>query len=163
MSMNVRERTNLEMLILGLVALVVIVVLQAGRARSTTFAAVADPNGCTQVTWAGPIPFEYDPNEVAGILIDVEEVTAGKFNRTGRYCDPEGDPVTIDLLVGPPGMQVTQDDAGKTWTLAGDVPIGVTAIIVRAIDAPQNADPNFVVVTVLVHASPRPNVRPVVR
>jgi hypothetical protein len=159
MGRNVRERNALEIVVvLGIVAMLAGYLLAV--ASATMFVVVADPN-CVQTSWGGPIPFAYDPNGVAGVLIDVEEVTAGKYNRTGRFCDPEGDPVTVELLAGPAGMQVTQDDQAQTWTIAGDVPIGVTAIIVRAIDAPQNADPNFVVATVLVHGTPRPNLPPV--
>jgi hypothetical protein len=138
----------------------IVATCRCGRpSLATGFYAIADGN-CVQPSWGGPIPFAYDANEVAGILLDVEEVTAGKYNRTARYCDPEGDPVTVELLVGPAGMQVTQDVDEQTWTIAGDVPVGVTAIIVRAIDDPENGDPNYVVVTVLVNAIPRPNLPP---
>lgn len=159
MRRNVRERNALELVVvLGIVAMLAGYLLAV--ASATVFVAIADPNACVQTTWGGPIPFEYDPNAVVGVLLDVEEVTAGKYNRTGLYCDPEGDPVRVELLAGPDGMQVTQDSQAKTWTIAGDVPVGVTAIIVRAIDAPANADPNWVVATVLVHAATRPNLPP---
>lgn len=163
--MNVNERNRMELL--AYVGVLIAAILAMGElldtraTNGTTFVLLADAN-CVQTAWGGPIPFAYDPNTVAGVLIDVEDVTAGKYNRTGRCCDPEGDPFTIELLVAPAGMQVTQDAAAGTWTLAGDLTIGVHAIVVHAVDAPEYGEPNDCVVTVLVRAGPRPNVPPAV-
>lgn len=124
------------------------------------FVAALDPNECVQPVWIGPVPFDHDPNAIVGLLIDCHQVTAGKFNRTAEACDPDGDPFTIEVLSGPPGVGVTHDVAAGTWTLAGELGPGVHAIVVRAIDAPLYGDPIATVVTILIEATP-PNRAPV--
>lgn len=120
-----------------------------------------DPNICLQPVWIGPAPFAFDPNAIQGLLIDCHQVRAGKFNRTGRVCDPDGDPVDVELLAGPAGMDVTQDVEASTWTLAGELAPGLHAIIVCAIDRPLYGDPNETIVTILVDAVRPPNRAPV--
>jgi len=134
---------------------------QKVRSWSWRLAALEDPNICAQPVWIGPAPFAFDPNLVVGLLIDCHEVRAGKFNRTGRVCDPDGDPVDVELLAGPAGMEVTQDLEASTWTLAGELAPGLHAIVVCAIDRPLYGDPNETVVTILVNAERPPNRAPV--
>jgi hypothetical protein len=155
-----RNRTERGWILLGCACLVLFGIYQA--VQGTGLYVVRDPN-CVQTTWGAVVPFAFDPNATAGILLHVEQVTAGKYNRVGTYCDPEGDPVTVELLAGPAGVQITQNREGQTWTIAGELLPGVHAIIVRAVDDPKNGEPNDVVVTVLVEARPRPNTPPVVR
>lgn len=135
--------------------------LQKIRSWWPKFAAAMDPNECVQPVWIGPVPFEHDPNEIVGLLIDCHQVTAGKFNRTAEACDPDGDPFTIEVLSGPPGVGVTHDVAAGTWTLAGELAPGVHAIVVRALDAPLYGEPIATVVTILIEATPPPNRAPV--
>jgi len=134
---------------------------QKVRSWWATFGALDDPNACLQPVWIGPAPFACDPNIVQGLLIDCHQVTAGKFNRTGRVCDPDGDPVDVELLAGPAGMEVTQDLEASTWTLAGELAPGLHAIIVCAVDRPLWGDPNETIVTILVDAVRPPNRAPV--
>ncbi|NLZ06663.1 MAG: hypothetical protein GXY19_15970 [Phycisphaerae bacterium] len=134
---------------------------QKVRSWWATFASLDDPNVCLQPVWIGPAPFPYDPNMIQGLLIDCHAVTAGKFNRTRRVCDPDGDPVDVELLAGPAGMEVTQDLEASTWTLAGELAPGLHAIVVCAIDRPLYGDPNETIVTILVDAERPPNAAPV--
>jgi len=152
---NVRERRRWEFEILVWLGLGLAGAVQIGR--GTQFFAIADGDCLDQPSLE--LPAWADPNETAGHLIGVERVTAGKYNRTGPYCDPEGDPVRVELLRAPTGFSVSIDPNARTWSLAGELAPGVHAIIVRAIDEPQFGEPNDVVVTLLIEATPRPNRR----
>lgn len=133
----------------------------AASAEGTTFAAIADGNCIEQPSL--PIPAGVDPNKIAGHLIDVLDVTAGKFNRVGRFCDPQGFPVEVELLAAPAGFGVTIDVDAATWTIAGEIPPGAWGIVARGRNVPRAGEPNDVIVTVYVRARPPINRRPILR
>ena len=139
-------RTCVSIAALG-AALVVVVTI--GR----PLVVLADPNACVPRTWSvSAVPFAFDPNVVAGRLIDVIECDAGPFARAGKYCDPDGDPVTIAIESGPAGIEIEQDTMLEVWTLRGPLAPGVHAIVVRAVDDPAWGVPAADLVTVLVRA-----------
>jgi len=119
---------------------------------------------CVQ-TGADPakLPFALDATKVKGSILSpyVGDFTrwdapAGKWTRTGTYCDPDGDPVVIEAVSLPAGMSLTQDQTARTWTLSGKLTKGLYYIVLRAVDQP---DPNYYVpaerfVTVVVNAKP---------
>ncbi len=126
---------------------------------------IAASDRCEQIRWGGDIPPAFDPNAIQGTLIDVQRVTAGKYNRTGPCCDPNDDPFDVELIEAPAGFSVRVDPNAGTWTIAGELPIGVYAIIARAIDRPEyrKAQPKSRTVTILVEAVEPFNAPPVLQ
>jgi hypothetical protein len=145
----VRERNHREIQIVTIALAAIAAVVHLGRA--TPLYVIADGN-CPQVqpSWGGPLPAGFDPNLVAGILIDVLETDAGKFNRVGPVCDPAGFPVDVELVAAPPGMSCTVNVEKQTWTIAGELGPGDYGIVARARNRPTWGEPNEVVVTVYV-------------
>ena len=98
-----------------------------------------------------------DPNMVIGLIlpafVDANGVIdynapAGKFGRSGPYCDPDGDPVTIEVHT--PGWSVSKDSAALTWKLAGDVQPGPQYVHVSIEDITLYDDSILVDFTVLI-------------
>jgi len=165
--MNVRERSVLELVIaMGLMAIIAWIGMAIGSCRPEPAAgsmllAIDDPNACIQTVWGGPLPAGVEPNDVAGTLIACETIVAGKYNRTGRACDPDGDPIDVELVAGPPDLTIDLDREASTWSIACELAPGLHALVFRARDQPRWGDPCEVTVTVLVDAIAPPNERPV--
>jgi hypothetical protein len=122
--------------------------------RATTFVAMADGPCLDQPdlprsSW----PAWVDPNQVAGYLIDVQTVPAGKYNRVGPMCDPNNYPIDVELLQAPAGMAVTVDRDAGTWSIAGELPPGDYAIVGQGTNRPLYGEPNSVIVTIYVRAT----------
>lgn len=155
---NVRERTRIETsIVLGLV---VLGAMWQGS-RATQFVLLADGPCMDQPSiersaW----PAWADPNAIAGHLIAVETVTAGKYNRVGTMCDPCDYPIDVELVAAPAGMAVTVDREASTWTLAGDLAPGDYAIVARGTNRPLYGEPGEVIVTVYVRALAPMNLKP---
>jgi hypothetical protein len=126
--------------------------------RATTFLAMADGPCVEQPSLA--YPDWIDPNKVAGHLIDVQIVPAGKFNRRGGLCDPCDWPIDVELLAGPPGCTATADPNGQAWTIAGELTPGDWGIVARGRNRPRYGEPNETIVTVYVRALAPVNDRP---
>lgn len=124
---------------------------------------VADAN-CVQVS-IDPNTVDFPVNaelalQVRGALLPPAHARAGKFNWRGRYCDPEGDPVTITLATAPAGMSLSFEP-GQIAVVAGELTAGVHVIVFHLVDAPTNAPPAAADVTLLVKVDARPNTPPV--
>jgi hypothetical protein len=156
MKRNVYERNRRELWIFGAVLVFFAFVLNVNRA--TTFLAMADGPCIEQPSLT--LPAWVDPNKIAGHLIDVQTVPAGKFNRVGSLCDPAGYPIDVELLAGPPGFTATADPNGQAWTIAGELPPGDWGIVARGRNHPRYGEPNEVIVTVYVRALAPANDRP---
>lgn len=143
MGRNVRERNRRERLAVFGACVFGFWVFQT---FGTVFLAIADGPCFEQPSV--PIAAGVDPNKVAGHLIDVLDVAAGKVNRTGRYCDPGGWPVEIELIGAPDGWGVTVDPDAETWTIAGELGPGDWGIVARGRNVPRFGEPNEVIVTV---------------
>jgi len=165
--MNVRERSLVELgVALAILAIVATIALAVGTCRPEPAAGsmllgIDDPNACIQTVWGGPLPAGVEPNDVAGTLIDVERVVAGKYNRNGRACDPDGDPIAIELIAGPPDLTIDLDGETSTWSIACELAPGIHALVFRARDQPVYGDPCDLTVTILVEATAPPNAAPV--
>lgn len=131
--------------------------------------AEAGAGDCIQVTTdATRASWTVDPDKIVGFLLppiptDPNQwtVTAGKYNRVGTFCDPNGDPVVITLESAPASMSIVQDNDRHTWTIAGDLEPGPHYIVVKAVDVPRYGTPITTVVTVAVLATVPPNRAPV--
>ena len=65
------------------------------------------------------------------------QVPAGKYNRVGKACDPDGDAiVSIEILAATVPATVSLQPISGTWTLAADLVAGLNVFTVRAFDVP---------------------------
>lgn len=144
MRRNIRERNRIEAAVCVLLAMSPVLFLRSSGA--TMFLAAADGPCLDQPSL--PIPAGVDPNKIAGHLIEVLDVPAGKINRVGRYCDPGGWPVEIELIGAPEGWGVTIDSEAESWTIAGELGPGDWGIVARGRNVPRFGEPNEVIVTV---------------
>ena len=157
--MNAKERNRMERNV-SLVLLVFFVGVMMLVVHGRTLVILEDPN-CVQLDYdRGLVPFAYDVNAVVGALLPPYECTAGKVNWRGRWCDLEGDPVTITVESAPTAMTLTFDEPAQICTLAGELPVGVHAVVFRLVDVPLNAKPKDRQVTLLINCLPRPNTAP---
>ena len=131
----------------------------------------ADPT-CTQPTYpTSQIPFTVPSGAIQGDLLPglvgtngaaTWIITTGPYTRTGRACDPDGDPIAkIELVSGTTPATVTYNATAGTWTLGvASIPAGIHAFVVRATDAPADGTTaKSRTVTVVVKAE-RPNQPP---
>lgn len=115
-------------------ACVVLVVVGMGSAQATVFAAVAEPNACVQADWSRLVPETFglpepDPNVPYGSILGPVpgdgtswELAAGAWKRDwGRYCDPEGDGVTVACVGGTSAAEVVLDAERELWTFSAVV------------------------------------------
>lgn len=98
----------------------------------TPFVLVAGTDTCIPVNfryavpeWVG-LPSEA---ELPGIVLppisgdpNVWEVNMGPFVRKGPFCDPDGDPVFIEIVSGTIPAEITVDPNEGTWTLTATIP-----------------------------------------
>jgi len=91
--------------------LVILVALLAllGLAWGRTFVLMAaEPDACIQQSMSPSlVPWTIDPSLIQGSLLPAIpgdqngwQVTAGRWERTARACDPEGHPFTIEFVFG---------------------------------------------------------------
>jgi hypothetical protein len=162
MRRNVCERNRIEQYV-GAMVLAVVGSLAAvlSPASGTGFYVIADGPCIEQPSLE--LPADCDPNKVAGHLIDVLTVPAGKFNRTGGLCDPCDFPIDIELLAAPAGFSVSIDPNAGTWTIAGELVPGDHGLVARGRNRPRFGEPNDVIVTVYVRATSPVNARPILR
>jgi len=158
MKRNVRERETIERWAIG-AFVTIMLVWSCAIGRNLYLLADGD---CVEQPSLEP-PAGVDPNKIAGHLIEVLDVVAGKVNRVGRYCDPNGLPVEIELIGAPAGWGVSIDPNAETWTIAGELPPGDWGIVARGRNVPRFGEPNEVVVTVYVRVRPPINPRPILR
>jgi hypothetical protein len=138
----------------------------ASRAIAATFVLV-DANACLPNPGdPATIPWAHDPNLIDGVLLPADRdpngeplwrVPAGKYNRTGTACDPEGDPIDVELVAGTVAATVEVDPNGGLWHLRAELPPGEHAFTVRAVDRPKYGSPATRYHTVLVEAVAPPN------
>jgi len=145
--------------------ILVVSILAVGLAGGTTLVALAaDP--CVQPHWdLGQYGFLIDPNRVVGHPIAPILAEGGVPIVAARaICDPDGDPIgPIEVLYPPAGVAARIVDR-ETYEVRIAAPVvGISYIVLRAWDAPDPnvTDPNFVVVTIPVSTSRRPNSPPV--
>ena len=88
------------------------------------------------------LPAEIDPNLVQGLLLPPiagDEVTwecqVGKFNRSGRACDPEGHAFDVTVVEATSSTTVYASTADELWTLACETLPGVNIVVLDATDA----------------------------
>ena len=128
-----------------------------------------DTDCIQQTADANALPFAPPSGAIRGALLgpwgnDLDDwiVPAGKWNRTGTYCDPGGYPVTITCLGGtldPNLVTVDVNDADGTWRAAADVTPGDHWLWFQASNRPPWSPPHMTIVTVAFHV-PEPNVAP---
>ncbi len=101
-------------------------------------------------------PFPVDPNLVQGKLLGWLRVEVGQeLIHTLTWCDPDGDPAEVELLVGPDGVQLVNRPKTSSYTLLWTPRVsGVAALVVRVTDKPVDAEPRSSVGTILVQAVP---------
>ena len=155
---------------------IVIVFMLETLATGRTFVLTkGDPNTCVQSDYRlvcpltvdpnllniGPMmpPPNYDPNDPnspAGWSIP-----HGKFNWELNPCDPDDDPMFVDVIAtNTIGAGIIVDAAGRVW-LACEVPLGVAWWHLRVTDAPTGSEPLSRDVIAAVNVLPRPNRPPV--
>lgn len=102
-------------------------------------------------------PFPVDPNVVVGKLLDCVRLEVGqRLAHTRPWCDPEGDPVRVEIVSAPPGVQIINKPGISSYTLLWTPKQPMTAaIVVRATDEPAGAEPKSAEGTILVHVVPR--------
>jgi len=99
-----------------------------------------DPNCVQEVYDPNTLPAAIDPTVVDGLLlppipgVSTWEVDVGKFNRTGKACDPEGHAFDVALVSGTSPATITVDVANQTWTVATESLPGVNVVVVEATD-----------------------------
>lgn len=101
-----------------------------------------DPNCVQPLYETTQLPEGIDPNVVQGFLLPPQtepnvawEIQVGKFNRTGRACDPEGHPFDIECLSATVPVTLSLDIEDGTWTLATESLPGVNCVVIEATDA----------------------------
>lgn len=133
----------------------------------------ADPTCVQPVFTVNTVPFTIPAGAVQGDILPASgtgstanwKISAGiNWVRSGRCCDPDGDPIgTIELVSGTCPATVAYNATTGLWTLmVNSVPVGIHAFVVKITDAPDptQATPAFRIVTVLVKAE-RANAKPV--
>jgi len=87
------------------------------------------------------LPMEIDPNLVDGLLLppipgdeETWEMQVGKFNRSGRACDPEGHAFDIVVVEATSSTTVYASTADEIWTLACESLPGVNRVVLDATD-----------------------------
>lgn len=86
------------------------------------------------------IPFEIPAGAVVGLILAPDpndpndwHAPAGKFNRVGQWCDPDGDPIAVSLVSSTvPGAGVYVQ--GSCWFLVGELVPGLNLFVVEAQD-----------------------------
>lgn len=157
MSRNVRERRNDELRFLAIVLAAIAAAVHLGKGAGIVL--IAD-GPCSEQP-ALDLPAWADPNLIAGHLIAVEQIEAGKFVGRIEACDPCDWPVTLEVLT-PAGMSVTADPDGPAWWIAGELGPGDHGIVCRAVNRPRYGEPNETIVTVYVRVAAPEIPRPIV-
>jgi len=145
--------------------ILVVSMLAVGLAGGTTLVALAgDP--CLQPHWdLGEYGFLIDPNRVVGHPIAPILAEGGvPIVVARRICDPESDPIgPIEVLFPPAGVEAHIVNKETYEVRIASPVVGISYIVLRAWDAPDPniTDPNYVVVTIPVSTSRRPNSPPV--
>lgn len=147
---------------IALVGLMLLGAAAVDGAADPTLLAIEDAN-CVPQSWA--VPVGLDPNVIEGRLLPLDPngwaVPAGKFNRVGLCCDPEGDPLDVTVTAGTTRATVTCDPDAGTWRLSVEVVPGLNLWTVQATDRPVYGEPKTSVWTVVANGVAPPNTMPV--
>jgi hypothetical protein len=113
----------------------------------------AEPSG----QQPGDGPFPVDPNLVVGRLLACVRVEVGQpLLHTRTWRDPDGDPATVTILHGPPGVRiVNRPQTGSYTILWTPTQIQTCAIVVQVTDQPAKGKPKSDVGTIVVQVVPR--------
>jgi len=101
-------------------------------------------------------PFPVDPNLVVGKLLAWVRLEAGEeLIHTRTWCDPNGDPATVEIVDGPEGLRLVDRPKTQSYTLLWRPKgPGITAIVVRVTDKPSRRRPLSDTGTILVQVLP---------
>ena len=129
-----------------------------------------DGNACVQANYQNACPYDLDPNLVAlgSILGPVPldpntwTILFGKFNREILTCDPDGDPVDVELIATNCGGSAIQHDPNAgTWTLTCEALPGLRWWHIRGTDRGDYIDPLTRDVVIVAMVENRLNHKPV--
>ncbi len=131
-------------IIIAIVAVAMLFSALPVKAGPLIVANTPDPNCIQQGARVSDIPFAVDPAKITGVILspypgDLTRwvVEAGRVDRVGNYCDPDGDPATVEYISGPDSVQLQYGPVNQTWTLVGELPPGIWYVTVRAVDQPK--------------------------
>jgi len=101
-------------------------------------------------------PFTVDPDIVVGKLLDCVRLEVGQqFMQTRTWCDPEGDPATVEILAAPEGVQIINRPKTSSYTLLWTPrQIMTAAIVVQVTDQPAHGQPKSSIGTIVIHVVP---------
>jgi len=119
---------------------ILIVFCMIETATGGTIVLLNDPNACIQEDYTRVCTVEVDPNAIVGPILppvpgdpNTWSVPAGKYNRVGTVCDPDGDVVTVSVVSATVPATVTMQ--GDTYTLTADLLAGVNLFTLQAKDS----------------------------
>ena len=125
---------------------------------------------CVQSDYRDVCPYDLDPNLVAigpilgPVPLDPNSWTIlfGKFNREIFTCDPDGDPVDVELIAtNCDGSAIQHDPNAGTWTLTCEVLPGFRWWHIRGTDRGDYIDPLTRDVVIVAMVENRVNHQPV--